>query len=209
MESPTDAELISRSLAEPGIFGGIFDRHAEALLRFLTRRAGPEAAGSLLGELFRVAFERRSAFDPERESAKPWLYGIGANLLLHRARGEGRRGRATRAIEELSLTEGSARREEPRMLEEIDARLLLPRVAAALGSLPDTEREALLLHAWEGLAYHDVAEALNIPTGTVRSRIHRGRARLRELIGLGGKDSLNPKQDRSTAERDRRTEEGG
>ena len=68
----------------------------------------------------------------------------------------------------------------------LDARLLFPRVADAIEALPDGEREALLLFAWEDLSYQSVAEALELPVGTVRSRLNRARARLRELLEPGG-----------------------
>jgi RNA polymerase sigma-70 factor (ECF subfamily) len=188
MEEPTDAEVISRSLLRTAEFGAIFDRHAEVLLRFLVRRSGPDAGPVLLGELFRVAFERRAKFDLARESARPWLYGIASNLLMHQTRSEARRTRATRAIEDHMLGEGPlVPRFEAELVDEIDARLLLPRVAIALGSLAEEEREALLLFAWEDQSYREIAEALDVPIGTVRSRISRARGRLRELIGAGGK----------------------
>jgi RNA polymerase sigma-70 factor (ECF subfamily) len=64
----------------------------------------------------------------------------------------------------------------------LDARLLFPRVADAIEALPDGEREALLLFVWEELSYGGVAEVLELPIGTVRSRLNRARTRLRELI---------------------------
>src|SRR5262249_54310446 len=70
----------------------------------------------------------------------------------------------------------------------LDARTLLPRVADAIEALPDREREALLLFAWEDLSYGDVAEALELPIGTVGSRLNRARARLRELVESSGKE---------------------
>jgi len=69
----------------------------------------------------------------------------------------------------------------------LDARLLFPRVAAAIEGLPAGEREALLLFAWEDLSYQSVAEALELPIGTVRSRLNHARAQLRELLEPGGK----------------------
>src|SRR5204862_2864880 len=95
MSFPSDAEVIGRSLSEPEAFGLIYDRHAATLLRFLGRRAGAKVAEGLVGELFRVAFERRTTFDGSRASALPWLYGIGSNLLLKHRRGEARRLRAS------------------------------------------------------------------------------------------------------------------
>ena len=201
MEDSSDADVIARSLERPGDFGLIFDRHAEVMLRFLVRRAGPERGAGLLGELFRVAFERRGAFDPGRESARPWLYGIASNLLMHATRTELRRARATRRMEERALGEApAAPKAEAAVIEEIDARLLLPRVAAALATLPEGEREALLLFAWEDQGYAEIAEALEIPLGTVRSRISRGRQRLRELVGVTGKELPASRNDATARE---------
>jgi RNA polymerase sigma-70 factor (ECF subfamily) len=69
----------------------------------------------------------------------------------------------------------------------LEARVLFPRVAEAVEALPDDERETLLLFAWEELSYQSVAEALELPIGTVRSRLNRARARLRELLEPKGK----------------------
>src|SRR5262245_5021271 len=181
MSSPSDAEVIGRSVGEPEAFGLIYDRHAATLLRFLGRRAGARVAEGLVGELFRIAFERRKTFDASRASALPWLYGIGSNLLAKHRRAEARR---LRASARMTAGEAVDRRASAAAL---DARLLFPRVADAIEALPDQEREALLLFAWEELSYQSVAEALELPIGTVRSRLNRARARLRELLEPNGK----------------------
>jgi len=174
--------VIGRSLGEPEAFGLIYDRYAPTLLRFLSRRVGARVAEGLVGELFRIAFERRETFDASRANALPWLYGIGSNVLLKHRRAEARRLRASARM----LAAGPAvdRRASAAAL---DARVLFPRVADAIETLPDPEREALLLFAWEELPYEAVAEALELPIGTVRSRLNRARARLRELIEPKGK----------------------
>jgi RNA polymerase sigma factor (sigma-70 family) len=182
MSSPSDAEVIGRSLGEPEAFGLIYDRHAAAVLRFLGRRAGAEVAEGLVGELFRIAFERRKTFDSSRPSALPWLYGIGSNLLLKHRRGEARRLRAS-----ARMAAGREAADGRASAAALDARVLFPRVADAIESLPDGEREALLLFAWEDLSYQSVGEALELPIGTVRSRLNRARAHLRELLGPVGK----------------------
>jgi len=185
MSPPSDAEVIGRSLGEPEVFGLIYDRHAPALLRFLGRRAGAKVAEGLVGELFRIAFERRKTFEQSRESALPWLYGIGSNLLLKHRRDEARRLRASaRMAADLAATDGRTR------TAALDARLLFPRVADAIQALPDGERDALLLFAWEDLSYQSVAEALDLPIGTVRSRLNRARAQLRELLKPNGRNKV-------------------
>ena len=60
------------------------------------------------------------------------------------------------------------------------------RVAEAVTRLPAPERDALMLRVWEALSYEDVAAALGVPVGTVRSRLHRARRRLRERAGSSG-----------------------
>ena len=185
MSPPSDAEVIGRSLGEPEAFGLIYDRHAATLLRFLGRRTGARVAEGLVGELFRVAFERRKTFDPSRSSALPWLYGIGSKLLLKHRRGEARRLRASARMaadrETVDRRAGAT---------AIEARVLFPRVADAIETLPDDERETLLLFAWEELPYQSVADALELPIGTVRSRLNRARARLRELLEPKGKNRM-------------------
>ena len=181
MSPPSDAEVIGRSLADPEAFGLIYDRHAAALLRFLGRRAGATVAEGLVGELFRIAFERRKTFDGSRASALPWLYGIGSNLLLKHRRAEARRLRASARMAREAPDRGTR-------AAALDARLLFPRAANAIEALPDGEREALLLFAWEDLSYQSLAEALELPIGTVRSRLNRARAHLRELLKPGGKN---------------------
>ena len=187
MSPLSDAEVIDRSLGEPEAFGLIYDRHAATVLRFLGRRAGAQVAEGLVGELFRIAFERRKAFDPSRASALPWLYGIGSNLLLKHRRGEARR---LRASARMAADEALDRRASGVAL---DARLLFPRVADAIEALTDGEREALLLFVWEDLSYQSVAEALELPIGTVRSRLNRARAQLRELLEPGGEKRVRPR----------------
>jgi len=59
---------------------------ARTLHRYLARRVGPDEAGSLLGEVFRIGFERRAHYDVERLSARPWLYGIATNLVARHRR---------------------------------------------------------------------------------------------------------------------------
>jgi RNA polymerase sigma factor (sigma-70 family) len=180
MDARTDAEVIACSLRSPASFGELFDRHATTMFRYFVRRVGPDDADSLLGELFRIAFEKRAGFDTERAEARPWLYGIAGNLLARHRQGEARRLDATARLVNTSLT-------APDLFAEVDARLDASRlwadVAAAIATLPQGERDALLLWAWEGMPYVQIAAALDVPVGTVRSRLNRARGRLRELVG--------------------------
>lgn len=184
-EPETDAELMRRSREEPRAFAAVFDRHFVTIHGYLARRVGPDVADDLAGEVFRIAFERRRAFDMSHDSSRPWLYGIATNLLHAQRRHEERR---LRALQRLAARVGA----EPggdvfsASDERADADAEAHRVGPALAQLARGERDALLLFAVEGLTYREVAAALEVPLGTVRSRINRARARLRELLDTAG-----------------------
>ena len=187
MDPRTDAEVIACSVEAPETFGELFDRHATTMFRYFVRRVGPDDADSLLGELFRIAFEKRAGFDTARAEARPWLYGIASNLLARHRQREARRLDATARLVNTSLT-------APDRYSEVDARLdasrLWPDVATAIATLPQEERDALLLFVWEGMPYEQIATALDIPVGTVRSRLSRARGRIRELVGERGEEHV-------------------
>src|SRR5688500_19393601 len=90
---PSDTELVARSVAEPELFAGLFDRHAAAVHRYLGRRVG-ELADDLLSETFLIAFRRRAAYRAEHLEVRPWLMGIATNLVHGHVRSEQRRYRA-------------------------------------------------------------------------------------------------------------------
>jgi RNA polymerase sigma-70 factor (ECF subfamily) len=185
VEEESDAAVIAASLQEPVRFGTIFDRHATVLHRYLVRRLGPDEAEAVVGEVFRIAFEKRHTYDLLRPTARPWLYGIATNLLAKHRRREARRihAMARLAAQRLAPTDHAER-----VSVAVDASGRWQRVAQAVTSLPEPERDALVLHVWEALSYQEVADALGVPVGTVRSRLHRARGRLRELADPSGRE---------------------
>lgn len=172
-----DHSLIGASLEQPEVFGELFERHARELHRFLSRRLG-ELADDLLGELFVTAFERRASYRAELSDARPWLYGIAANLVRRHHRAEAARYRAVSRVP-LAIVAPDA---SPEAVASADAAALRPRLAQALAALRATDREVLLLLAWGQLDQAEVAAALGIPVGTVRSRLHRARQQLRPVL---------------------------
>jgi len=172
-----DSAAIARSLREPQAFAVVFDRHWGRIHAFCTARAG--AAGEdLAAEAFRVAFTRRGRYDLAFVDAGPWLYGIATNLLRNHFRGASR---GSRALERAAALDDAGRADiEPLAL--LEAQMLGPELAAALGQLSAADRDALLLRAWGELEYDEIARAMDIPIGTVRSRIFRARRRVRDHI---------------------------
>ncbi len=158
--------------------GEVFDRHCPEILRYLTRRVGSQDAEDLLSQTFLVALERRSTFRATAQGARPWLYGIASNLLLRRHRDEVR---FLRALARLPHDHGVAIFEES-AAERIDAAAQAHAIAGPLAELTAGDRNVLLLLAWAQLSHEEIAAALQIPVGTVKSRLHRARRQLRHAL---------------------------
>jgi RNA polymerase sigma factor (sigma-70 family) len=171
-QTSTDAAVIRASRLDPAAFGVLFDRHWVRIHRYCVVRAGSPGE-DVAAETFRVAFNSRSDYDG-REDAAPWLYGIATNLLRTWFRSAGRRERALRRSP--GQTAGDDLEDA---LERAEAQRLGPGLVAVLGRLSAEERDALLLHACAELTYDQIARATGVPIGTVRSRIHRARSRVR------------------------------
>lgn len=176
----TDSEIIQRSLEMPAAFAEIFDRHARVVGAFVSRRVGADVAEDLVSETFLVAFRRRGHFEFARESAKPWLFGIAVRLMRnHRAR-EAAHWRSV--VSATVAAEVDHDGEIGAAGDRVDAAAVLRRLAPALAALPTRDRETLQLYAWSDLTYEELAVALGIPVGTVRSRLNRVRRRLGEAM---------------------------
>lgn len=170
----SDAEAITASLSRPELFADVFRRHFDAVHAYLARRTGAGRADDLAANVFVIAFERRGSFRADADSARPWLLGIATNALRNEWRSERR---ALELLTELRLAAGSS---EAGGASDREAPL-----AAALTELSPDQRDVLLLHVWEDLSYDDIAQALEIPIGTVRSRLARARERLRSTLAEG------------------------
>jgi len=181
-ERADDAALIEQSWDEPEAFAALYDRHASRIHRYVTRRLGDSAADDVVGDTFLAAFQHRRRYDLGRPDARPWLYGIAANVMGKHRRAELRMLRAFARTGADPVAESYADRADAR----VSAAGVHRQLAAALASLAARDREVLLLIAWADLSYEEVAVALDIPAGTVRSRLHRARRKVREA--LGGQD---------------------
>ena len=179
-----DADVISRSVHTPEAFAAIFDRHAGDVHHYLARRTGAERADDLVAETFVVAFRRRGDFDATQRSARPWLYGIATRLLSQHWRETARRTR----LHEKSLPELPVAGPDERAVDAAAAAHLRGPVGAALRGLAAGDLDVLLLVAWEDLTYEEVATALDIPAGTVRSRLHRARKQVRDALAAAVKE---------------------
>jgi RNA polymerase sigma-70 factor (ECF subfamily) len=165
----SDAEAIIASLDRPAAFDAVFERHVATVHAFAQRRIGADLAEDVTAETFARAFASRKRFDRDQSSARPWLLGIASNVMRRHWRTERRR-LAAYAKTLNDDRPGSPPTEETAAL-------------AALARLPLRQREVVLLHAWGDLSYDEIARALDVPIGTVRSRLARARRSLTYVDG--------------------------
>lgn len=168
-----DSDAILASATTPAEFAAIFDRHFDAVHAYLQRRIGRDLADELSAEAFLIAFDARARYDLSRPDARPWLFGIATNLLHRHRRQE---------LRELRAYARSATDPILDAYDGVDARIDASnsrrKLVDALAGVPAEELDALLLLAWADFSYPEIAEALAIPIGTVRSRLSRARARI-------------------------------
>ena len=163
---------------EAAAFGELFERHAKAVYNHLFRRTGDwSLAEELTSVVFLEAWRRRTAVKIENESALPWLLGVATNVLRNSWRSR-RRHRA--ALERLprETPMGFSDDADARLDDEEHMRAMLHR----LRGLPRREADVLALCVWAELTYEEAAVALEIPIGTVRSRLSRARGHLRARL---------------------------
>ena len=137
----------------------------------------PEDAEDVLQEAAAVAASHANAPRPENENYRSWFFKVVRNKAIDRLRQINRQ--KLEALDESTLQ--SAMQQEP--AARLEQHRLEQRVKIALDCLPVTQREIVLLRDYHGFAYGEIAEILNIPTGSVMSRLHRSRLALRELLG--------------------------
>lgn len=164
-----EADLIARAVRDPEAFGRLYRRHYPAIAGYLLRRCGDRhAAEDLAAETFLTAYQQLARFEKRGLGLRPWLYRIATNKANRRLRDEKRRQRRER---------GSARPNSPGAARDE------PHAAHnALRSIPPRFQGVLVLHHAQGLSVAQVAEALGVPEGTVKSRLKRGRDAMRRAL---------------------------
>lgn len=183
MVQATDAELWERAVeGEPEAFGILFERHARPVYNYLFRRTADwSLAEDLTSVVFLEAWRRRRDVRLQHDLALPWLLGVATNVLRNRRRSQWR---YRAALERMPRERGEdfADDANARLDDERHMRSAL----RAMSRLPKREQDVVALCGWADLSYEEAAAALGVPVGTVRSRLSRARARLRELGGASG-----------------------
>ncbi|MFD7963928.1 RNA polymerase sigma factor [Streptomyces zaomyceticus] len=178
---------------DPSAFAELFDSYARSVYNHAFRLTGDwSVAEDVMATTFMEAWRLREKVDPEGGSVRPWLLGVATNVARNHCRGNRRYRAAAVAYAAAGPAEASVPDHASEVAGRIDDRRRIAATLRALGTLRRTEREVLVLCLWEGLAYTEVAQALRVPVGTVRSRLSRARSKLRigaerELAGEKGK----------------------
>jgi RNA polymerase sigma-70 factor (ECF subfamily) len=196
----SDAELLRRHQAgAPDAFETLTRRYAAELYGFVFRFVGNHAATEdLVQETFLQVHLSADTFDADRQF-KPWLYTIAANKARDFLRSRGRRmGLSLDVPTEADRPSAGELLEshEPAVTAELETEQQRARVQAVVATMPEHLRMILVLGYFQQLSYAEIAEVLNIPVGTVKSRLH---AAVNHFAGLWEQEQRrvapNPKQE--------------
>lgn len=183
---PTDEELVDAFQAgDLSAFDALLRRWERRIQGAIYRVLGAEEdARDLCQETFLRAYRSLRSFKREARFSS-WLYQIALNLCRDRIRR--RRGRTMISIDAMD-DEGASLplRPEPSPLEMAEAGALARAVAAAVSGLPDEQREVVILKEYQDLTFLEIAEILDVPLSTVKTRLYRGLGQLRERLEREG-----------------------
>jgi RNA polymerase sigma-70 factor (ECF subfamily) len=158
-------------------FGDLYERHARAIQSYcLWRTADLQSAEDATATVFLEAWRKRDGLELVTDSAAPLLLGIANNVLRHQWRSQRRHRDALDRLR--SVAPALPHDLEADAIARLDAIRELHDGGEAIRGLPRREREVLALFAWSGLSYEEIGAALELPVGTVRSRLARARGRL-------------------------------
>jgi RNA polymerase sigma-70 factor, ECF subfamily len=170
----TDRQLLRH--ADPAMFGTLFERHGRAVYNYCFRQTADwSAAEDLTSIVFLEAWRRRKEVRIHGDTLLPWLYGVATNVLRNRSRSLRRYRSALVRMpvdHEIDFADDAD--------ERIDDERQMRRVLDAVRLLPKRDQDVLALCVWSELSYEEAAVALDVPVGTVRSRLSRARRRLRD-----------------------------
>ena len=178
-DSAKDRQLMQGAVDDPACLSALVERYSGPLLAFVYRYVGDrETAEDIVQETFLRAIRHRSKLGTIRY-VSTWFYTIAANMAKSELRRR-KRWRQEGLAEEEGHIELLDRGAKPDQLT--DTWHVHREVVKAIAALPEEFREALLLRDLNELSYAEIAEVLDCPEGTIKSRVSRGRRRLQEIL---------------------------
>jgi len=179
--APSDEELVERfQNGEASAFDVLVGRWERKVQGAIYRLVGPgEDVRDLSQETLLKAYRGLRTFKKEARFSS-WLYQIALNVCRDRMRRG--RGRSYVSFDELAESGETGGESGPSALDLIEARDLSRQVAAAVAALPEEQREVVVLKEYQGLTFLEIAEALDVPLSTVKTRLYRGLGQLRQQL---------------------------
>jgi len=199
--APSDDTVLVRELVRgsEAALSTLYDRYGEAIFASAYRLTADRGiAEEVVQETFLTLWNRAELFDPTAGSLPAWLHAIGRNRAVDRLRAAGRRPRLVtvssanapdasetqgleRAVASGTVVAGAAQPPGPE--EAAEAAGLRDALRVAMAAMPDHERTVILLAYQEELSQTEIADRLDWPLGTVKTRTRRALLRLREALG--------------------------
>jgi len=184
--SPSDEELVAAFQAgDVAAFDTLVGRWDRKIRGVIFRLVGShEEARDVSQETFLKAYRALGTFKKEARFSS-WLYQIAVNATRDRLRR--RRRRADLSLEDVDESAESALRDaSPSAFELMESGDLSRLVAAAMAALPEEQREVVILKEYQGLTFPEIADALDVPLSTVKTRLYRGLGQLRVRLERQG-----------------------
>lgn len=182
----SDAELIERIAQDrdKAAFSVLFARYGLKVKAFMIRSgAAPDVAEEAAQETLIAVWRRAETFDPDRASVPAWLFAIARNKRVDLLR---RGARPEPDPDDPMLHPEPTPPAEKRIAEERRD----VKVRDALAELTDEQRQVVMLSFYEGCAHSEISERLDIPLGTVKSRLRLAFGKLRTTLGVAFRDEL-------------------
>lgn len=184
MPSLDDDDLMQMYRAgDSDAFDALFDRYAGTVYNFARVMLGnADGAEDAMQEAFMTVARTARSYEP-RGRFRSWLLRVVRNQCLNRLQGQSVRRRVI-AESGLDVVERPSR--EPSPPERLAASQEMARLEGRIAELPERQREALCLYAYEQMSYQEIGQVLDLPLNTVKTLIHRARAALASSLGTEG-----------------------
>lgn len=183
-----DVELLERARqGDEAAFSQLFERYQRAIYRYAIYMAGREAGDDIVQETFMAVLQQRGRRDRPRGAVIAYLIGIARHRVLKRIASEHEETLA-QDLDEHAVPPASPAHST--VLDDLTRAEAVQKVRAAVESLPSAYREVVVLCELEEMDYAAVAEVMQCPIGTVRSRLHRARALLAAKLAANRRNAV-------------------
>jgi RNA polymerase sigma-70 factor (ECF subfamily) len=182
----SDEALWQRAVAgDGGAFAQVYDRHVDTVFSYCLRQTVSAAdAEDVTSVVFFEAWRKARSVTFVAGSVKPWLLAVAMNVARNQARSRHRYQRMLERLPAVAVTPDIA----DVAIRDVESEEFTARFVACMNTLPARERDVIALCDLAELSYDEAAAALGVPVGTVRSRLSRGRRRLRALLASAQSD---------------------